>query len=296
MTGVGWRIRSFVPAADRELVERLWVAAMPSAWPVLPGGIAALGEGLVAETATGPAGFVAVDVSGSVPLILVAPAYQRRGIGTALLSAAIERLRAGNVTSVSAGSGGDFYIWPGVPGDLPGAVRFFASRGWQRSYEAVDLVTDLSGYRPPPGVYRNAASKGITISQPGRGRVAEVLAFEAAAFPSWSRAFGRSGPTGMLAASDGAGRVAGTLLLDGPGADTVLAPVLGPAAGTIGCVGVAPPRQGEGIGTALVARASEILRDAGTRNCHIGWTTRETFYRRAGYQPWRRYAMFSRTC
>ena len=67
-----------------------------------------------------------------------------------------------------------------------------------------------------------------------------------------------------------------------------------PSAGTIGCVGVAAPRHGEGIGTALVARASEILRDAGTHNCHIGWTTRESFYRRAGYQPWRRYAMFSR--
>jgi len=214
----------------------------------------------------------------------------------ALLSAAIERLRAGNATSVSAGSGGDFYIWPGVPCDLPGAVRFFASRGWQRSYETVDLVTDLRRYRPPPGVYRNAGEARITISQPGRGRVAEVLAFEAAAFPSWSRWFGRSGPAGMLAATDDAGRVAGTLLLDGPGADTVLAPVLGPAAGTIGCVGVAPPRQGKGIGTALVARASEILRDAGTRNCHIGWTTRETFYRRAGYEPWRRYVMFSRTC
>ena len=69
--------------------------------------------------------------------------------------------------------------------------------------------------------------------------------------------------------------------------------MLGPAAGTIGCVGVAAPMQGRGIGTALVAGASEILRDAGTRMCHIGWTVREPFYRRIGYHPWRRYAMFS---
>ena len=57
---------------------------------------------------------------------------------------------------------------------------------------------------------------------------------------------------------------------------------------------MAPRVQGRVIGTALVARASEILREAGTRTCHIGWTTRESFYRRAGYRPWRRYAMFSR--
>lgn len=30
-------------------------------------------------------------------------------------------------------------------------------------------------------------------------------------------------------------------------------------------------------------------------NCHVGWTTRKSFYCRAGYQPWRRYAMFSRS-
>jgi predicted N-acetyltransferase YhbS len=69
--------------------------------------------------------------------------------------------------------------------------------------------------------------------------------------------------------------------------------MLGPAAGTISCVGVAPPLHGQGIGTALVVRASQILSQAGVRACHIGWTTRESFYRRAGYQPWRRYAMYS---
>jgi predicted N-acetyltransferase YhbS len=81
--------------------------------------------------------------------------------------------------------------------------------------------------------------------------------------------------------------------MEGPGADTVFTPMLGPAAGTISCVGVAPPLHGQGIGTALVVRASQILSQAGVRACHIGWTTRESFYRRAGYQPWRRYAMYS---
>ena len=69
--------------------------------------------------------------------------------------------------------------------------------------------------------------------------------------------------------------------------------MLGPAAGTIGCVGVAPRWEVRGTGTALVVRASELLRDAGTGTCHIGWTTRESFYRRVGYHPRRRYAMFT---
>jgi predicted N-acetyltransferase YhbS len=117
------------------------------------------------------------------------------------------------------------------------------------------------------------------------------MAFEAATFPSWVRWFSARAD-GILIARDAGGKIAGTLLLDGPDADTVCAPMLGPAAGTIGCVGVAPPLHGRGIGTALVIQASQLLSQAGTRACHIGWTASEAFYHRAGYQPWRRYAMF----
>jgi hypothetical protein len=142
---------------------------------------------------------------------------------------------------------GHFYIWPGVPRDLLGAVRFFATRGWQPSHDTLDLVTDLRRYRPPPGAYEHAAAKGITVTRPDSAGLADVLAFEAATFPSWSRWFAVSAPAGMLIARDDAGHIAGTLLLRGPGADTVFAPMLGLATGTIGCVGVAAPKQGEGL-------------------------------------------------
>ena len=68
-------------------------------------------------------------------------------------------------------------------------------------------------------------------------------------------------------------------------ADTRFAPMPGPAAGTIGCVSVALPRHGRGIGTAPVTRASQILSQAGHPACRIGWTSRETFYRRAATSP-----------
>ena len=105
--------------------------------------------------------------------------------------------------------------------------------------------------------------------------LAAVLAFETATFPSWTRWF-RAGHRNILLARDGAGTLVATLLFDGPGADTVFGPMLGPAAAIIGCVGVAPYMEGRGIGTALVARASEILHDRGAGACHIGWTVRES--------------------
>jgi GNAT superfamily N-acetyltransferase len=289
---VRWRIRPFAQPADREWAEALWLAAMPSSWPLLPAGMALLADGLVAETEAGPVGLAGVDPAGSIPLILVHPACQGRGIGTGLLAAALDMLRAGGAREVRAGSGGDAYIWPGVPLDLPGAVAFFTARGWSHTDDTLDLVADLAGYQPPTAATERAAGAGVSLALARASERAEVVAFEAATFPQWVRWFS-AGQQHILIARDGRGEIAGTLLLEGPGADTVFAPMLGPAAGTIGCVGVAPPRHGRGIGTALVTRASQHLSEASTRACHIGWASSETFYRRAGYQPWRRYAMFS---
>src|SRR5262249_6545814 len=206
-----------------------------------------------------------------------------------LLAAALALLRAGGAREVTAGSGGSDYIWPGVPSDLPAAVAFFTARGWRHSHDTLDLVADLAGYRPPAAAAEWVASAGVSLALASEGDLAAVVAFEAAAFPQWVHWFA-AGQEGVLIARDSAGNIAGALLLDGPGADTVFAPMLGPAAGTIGCVGVAPPLQRRGIGTALVTRASQILSQAGARACHIGWASSEAFYRRARHQPWRPYA------
>jgi ribosomal protein S18 acetylase RimI-like enzyme len=292
MIFVPFRIRPYAPAGDRAWVEELWAAAMPAVWPVLRTGITAVGEGLVAEAGTGPVGFVAMDRAGSIPLILVEPGCQRAGIGTALLAEALDQIRAGGVTQASAGSGGVSYIWPGVPLDLPAAVAFFTALGWRHTHDVVDLVADLASYQPPLTARERSADIQVSLAHADCAEMASVLAFEAAMFPSWTRWFA-AGDGQVLFARDSGGNIAGTLMLDGPGADTVFAPMLGPAASTIGCVGVAPYLHGHGIGTALVVRASQILSEAGSRACHIGWTTRESFYRNAGYQPWRRYVMFA---
>lgn len=115
MTCVSWQIRPFAAAADGAWDKLLWQAAMPPAWPVLPAGIGQLGQGLVAEAGSIPVGFAALDTAGSIPLILVDPGCQRRGIGTGLLEAALHQVRGGTASSVTAGSGGAVYIWPGVP-------------------------------------------------------------------------------------------------------------------------------------------------------------------------------------
>ena len=286
-----WALRPFGGEADRDLVEALWLAAFEGRWPLLPQAIAMVHDGFFAVEGGRTVGFVAVDLAGSIPLVLVEPGYQRRGIGTDLISAALGRLREAGVGTVHAGSGGTDSIWPGVPADLPEAVRLFARCGWQAGQDTLDLVADLPGYRASALAVGGSVPSGITIGLAAPDDVPAVMAFETATFPNWVRWF-QAGDHDTLLARDHAGAICATLLLDGPGADTVFAPMLGPAAATIGCVGVAPHGEGRGIGTALVVRASEILRDRGAGACHISWTVRESFYTRAGYRPWRRYRMF----
>ncbi len=288
------RLRALDPARDRPLLERLWEAALGSVWPLLPGALDIVRDGVVAEAREGGSpggggvGVVAVDPAGSIPLLLVHPGAQRRGVGTRLLEAGMARLAELGTTTVGLGSGGDDYIWPGVPDDLPGAVGFFEARGWGFDHTVIDLVADLRGYEAPAGVGERAARAGVSLQVMAGPERAEVMAFEAAAFPDWVVWFERL-DSSVLVARDRAGAVVGTLLFRGPLGATIYEPLLGPEAGTIGCVGVAAPAQGAGIGSAMVARASELLRDAGTRACHIGWTRREQFYARVGYAPWRRY-------
>jgi ribosomal protein S18 acetylase RimI-like enzyme len=300
--GERYWIRPLDPGPDRPLLGRLWEAALGSVWPLRPDALDLVKEGLVAEredsgSGPGPAdlaggavGMVAVDPAGSIPLLVVDPAYQRRGVGTRLLEAAMARLGQLGATTVALGSGGDDYIWPGVPDNLPGAVAFFQARAWGFDHTVIDLVADLRGYEAPAGVGERAGQAGVSIEVMAGPQRAEVMAFESATFPDWVGWFERL-DSSVLVARDRAGAVAGTLLFRGPLGATIYEPLLGPDAGTIGCVGVAAPARGAGIGSAMVARASELLRDAGTRACHIGWTGRERFYARVGYSPWRRYHM-----
>jgi GNAT superfamily N-acetyltransferase len=291
--GARFRLRALDAGGDRPLLERLWRAALDPPWPLLPAGLDGLRAGLVAEAGGGALGAVALDPAGGIPLLLVDPAQQRRGVGTGLLEAALAALAAGGARTAALGSGGADYIWPGVPTDLPAATRFFAARGWRFDHTVVDLVGDLRGYRAPAGVHERAAAAGVTVQVLDARDRAEVLAFEAATFPEWLRWFERPG-SAVLAARDADGRLVGSLLFRGPDAATVMAPLLGRRAGTIGCVGVAPGARGRGVGSAMVAAASERLRDAGVHACHIGWTVRQELYERVGYRPWRRYRMARR--
>jgi ribosomal protein S18 acetylase RimI-like enzyme len=237
-------------------------------------------------------GVVAVD-AGSIPLLAVEPSAQRTGVGSDLHAAALELLRERGAERVSLGGGGQGYLWPGVPANLPAAVAFVRAHEWSWEEVAIDLVRDLRGYLDPIGAVAGAVGKGISLAVAGAADVPEVLAFEEANFPEWLDFF-RRGNSSILAALDREGTIVGTLLFRGPGPVSRFWRLLGGDSAAIACVGVAESAQGRGVGSALVAHASELLRDAGARVCLIDWVVRTDFYRRVGYEPWREYLMAAR--
>lgn len=278
------------PTIHADLAVELWAAA-GTTWALDPGRLRGWVDGTVAVGADGqPVGLVTFDPVGAIEFFVVSAAHRRAGIGSALLERATRHLTDRGVTSLST-SDGACAIWPGVPEDLPGATRLFHRAGWRVDHRTDDLIQDLATYETPDDVFGVRTAAGITFAiEPWSD---DILVFERTEFPNWLQYYADA-VDDTLVARDRDGTVVGAALLDGPGRRPPFATMLGDRAAGIGCVGVAAARHGNGIGTALVARGSEILRDRGARVCHVSWTTRASFYESLGYLRWRSYRMYRR--
>jgi ribosomal protein S18 acetylase RimI-like enzyme len=200
--------------------------------------------------------------------------------------------------------GGDTYLWPGVPRTLPTALAFFTSCGWAYAETSYDLVQDVRGFSAPPAVSQRIATQGIALEIATPATAAEVLAFVAQEFPAWDadyRAVARLGDyADILFARAEDGPVLGAVCLYSPRSnarrlDVRWKTLLGAHAGAIGVVGVAESARQRGVGRALVARASEIVRDRGGKHCFIGWAWMIGLYGELGYRVWQEYQMSRRT-
>ena len=265
----------------------------------------------VAEASGQLVGFVATQVEhsnslpnpyGGIAVLLVSPQRQRQGIGTALHEAALSHLKQMDIRQATLGGGGASRFWPGVPTNLPGARAFFETLDWKFSETTYDLVRHLRDYQTPPAIAQQMAKEQIEIRAATANEVDEVLDFERREFPNWMREFQPKALSGdfndFLIARDRRG-IVGTLLLFTPqsrrlSANLIWKALLGDDLGGLGAVGVAASERGRGIGLALVAWASELLKSRGVGHSHIDWTGLISFYGRLGYAPWREYHVSER--
>lgn len=304
-------VRPYRQQTDAAAVYTLWQAVLGQQWPLTAADFYRLltespsyqdGDYLVACQDDRIIGFVAAQIDrgnpgwSSIAALFVDPYFQRRGIGTALHAAALAHLRTNAATKVQLGAGGYSYFWPGVPTNLPAARPFFEAQGWIFNETCCDLAQSMQQYHAPEDPAVDAV---IELATPADAT--ELLEFERREFPHWLGPFQSNVDRGdfnaLLLARDPASRaIIGTLILYSPLAhpssfDGFWKLILGDPLGEIGCVGVAEALHGQGIGSAMMVRAAEILKQRGVASVHIGWVSRVNFYRRLGYAVWRHYDM-----
>ena len=181
-------------------------------------------------------GLVGVDLAGSVPLIMVRRAAQRRGIGTALMDAALERLRGAGVDRAGLASGGDGLHLAGraerpcraprhssnTPG---GASRTNPPTTWCAHYAATS-----------PRRARRLRAPGVRTELLPQTHRGEVFGFVDEHFPNWSEHYREPARTGARRPFGGARHRRGVAARR-PASGSVFVPMLGGDMGTIGCVG-----------------------------------------------------------
>jgi beta-N-acetylhexosaminidase len=315
-------IRPYRAGEDAAALFALWQASLESTWPISSELLQSVltehpdyrnGDHFVALRSGQLIGFVGTQVgrlrgsptgSGGIALLMVHPERRRQGIGRRLHETALNHLRRAGVRRAQLAGGGSARFWPGVPLNLPDALPFFQACGWDYTETSHDLVQHLGGYRTPPGVFERVAEAGISFRFVRETELTELWAFERREFPEWVGAFSSVSASGsysgeyedILVARDTTGAIVASLLIFSREStwtreSFVWRRLLGDDMGGLACVGTAVAMRDCGIGTALCARATEILQQRGVGYSHVGWTWLLEFYGRLGYQPWREYRM-----
>jgi len=309
-----FEIRPYEPQRDALRVYTLWQHALGQLWPLPYKTFHSVtvdhpayrqGDHFVAVSGEEIVGWVATQVSprkpsseGSIVALLVAPAFQSRGVGRMLHDHALSSLKQRGLAKIQLG-GGFHYFWQGVPLNLPQAWAFFHACGWREGEHSFDLVRDLAGYVTPPGVYERLRPT-ITITQATPVDATAILSFEEQHFPRWfpyyQRVLHHQGYADVVVAKEVNQGVVGTSLILDPHApgwhdDIRWLSLLGKNTGGAGALGVAESMREQGIGLALAARATELVHERGLERSYLGWTWLVNWYGKLGYQIWQEYVM-----
>jgi len=238
---------------------------------------------------------------GWIDALAVAPAFQRRGIGTELLGWAEEWLRAQGCARFRVG-GSLHPFAPGVPAELPSA-DFFRARGYtDRAGNAAewDVARDLADYDSRVG-----ATLVVAQIRPARDADAPaLLAFLQREFPGrWRFEFeeflrerGRMSDYIVLWTDRGVDGFARVTVEDSERLlERFYMHRLPKPWGQLGPLGISQDLRGKKYGAALMDATLQHLKSRGVRGCVTDWTSLLDFYSKFGFTPFRKYEMLVKT-
>lgn len=294
------KIVNYSPEKHSDDLFSLWNETLGKEWPIEKevllkqidnGGVSG---SFVFEQKGKLVGFLSTKLGrkGEIQLIAVNPKVQRQGVGTKLLNKAMEYFYKKGVKEVQLGAGANPYFWPGVPSGSVNALNLFKKNGWVFDEESVDMVGDLVGFTSPSEIFEKTKKLGVRFTMATNEVEKEIINFEKKHFPEWEKYFtsalkGESGEDILLAMNGD--KILGSALVGEK--QNIWSKILSDKVGTIGALGVDKSVRGQGIGLALAARATELLRDKGLTKSYLGWTWLVDWYGKLGYKVWRKYQM-----
>lgn len=267
--------------------------------------------------------------SGQLAVLAVDPAYQRRGVGTTLVTETRAWFRQNlGLNRLALGSAFPRF-WPGIPTDLPSKTQeFFIHRGFRLNpptSRSVDLYQDIRNFQAPEKYVTRATERGYTFGVLIPEHYKECIAAQKRNFIdhtvstcfSVSLAFFLFGmksadmmnqgwveaymtlrpdkyPSNVMVAFDKEGKQVGWTLMLPPSSpllqrDWAFPPLCGPKTGLIGCVGVDVAHRKGGVGLALICHAIENMKQRGIEGVFVDWVTLDGWYEQVGFEVWRSY-------
>lgn len=230
--------------------------------------------------------------------VVVAPSWRRHGLGGGLVRTVARIGRETGAEWLTAG-GGLFYLWPGVPDDLPDAARFLAALGFvfaaDPSYDLRGDVSALSAAQADDATSALAAA-GLSLVPARAADRDPLLRFLMVEFGGdWWHDIGwfldtGGDPTEVLLLRAGDGAIQGFAKIHTPTSRPPSWPMYwrggAPTAGGLGPIGLAEALRGRGLGRALLVAALHRLRRLGHPDVVIDDTTLLGYYGPHGFAPW----------
>jgi GNAT superfamily N-acetyltransferase len=214
-------------------------------------------------------------------LLAVAPDARRRGVGSALLDAAVATARGWGATRLRAGGQPGNYLAPGVDTRAVETLAFLARHGFAEvaRYENLDVPlvdNPLVSSARAAELAAAAAARGYTVRRAAAADHAPLLAFAAEAFaPAWAFEVAASlagDPPGVhLAIEDASGAVVAFACHDGNNRGL----------GWFGPAGTATGQRGQGLGQALLIPCLVDVAATGQQTGVIAWIGPRRFYEQA---------------
>lgn len=286
---------------DKDEIYQLWELVLGETWPVEKQNFDDVvfgqnSDNFIVKNGSEIIGHLSAQLNGetaAIVCILVERAQQRKGVGTKLIDVVTKELKQKGIKRISLGSGGYSYFWPGVPNNLDSAIKFFEKLGWQYSETSVDMTMKLKEYETPSSVIKRTNNLGITFELAKNEQIKDILGFEKKNFPNWYKYFSstvnKNELGDILIAKSSQENILGSVLIDRD--KKVWNRLLGNKVGALGALGVSEDARGQGVGLALTAQGTEILKASGVDVCYLGWTWLIDWYGKLGYKVWCEYQM-----